>query len=65
MAFTCYLLLNADYDSLKLKNVAPSYEKLYSYIFFFCSSVQNFVYGEQPGFEATCDACVTLGHYFG
>ena len=35
MAFTCYLLLNADYDLLKLKNVPPSYEKLYSCVFFF------------------------------
>ena len=31
---------------------------------FFCSSAQNFVYGEQPGFEATCDVRVTLGHCF-
>ena len=39
--------------------------KNYIHKFFFCSSAQNFVYGEQPGFEATCDARVTLGHYFG
>ena len=31
---------------------------------FFCSGAQNIVYGEQPGFEATCDVCVTLGHCF-
>ncbi|EDR03413.1 uncharacterized protein LACBIDRAFT_307224 [Laccaria bicolor S238N-H82] len=31
---------------------------------FFRSTAQNFVYGEQPGFEAMCDAHVTLGHCF-
>ena len=35
MAFTCYLLLNTDYNSLKLKNVPPSYERLYSCVFLF------------------------------
>ncbi|KIJ96135.1 hypothetical protein K443DRAFT_107754 [Laccaria amethystina LaAM-08-1] len=32
---------------------------------FFCSTAQDFVYGEQAGFEAICDVCVTLGHCFG
>jgi hypothetical protein len=34
MAFTCYLLINTDSDSLKLKNLAQGNVKLHSCIFF-------------------------------
>ena len=60
-----YLLLNTDSDSLKLRNVPPSNEKLHSCVFLFFSTAQNFIYGEQCRFEVTCDVHVILGHCFG
>ena len=38
--------------------------KNYIHVYFFCYTTQNFIYSEQPGLEATCDACVTLGLWF-
>ena len=34
MAFACYLLMNADSDSLKLENIPQSNLKLHSCVFF-------------------------------
>jgi hypothetical protein len=34
MAFTCYLLMNTDSDSLQLKNLPQSNVKLHSCVFF-------------------------------
>ena len=53
MAFTCYLLLNTDPDSIKQKNLLLSNAKLHLCVFLFYSTIlfystaQNFVYGEQ------------------
>ena len=41
MAFTCYLLLKAESDSLKLRNLPLSNAKLYSCVFIFVALLRT------------------------